>query len=247
MHNIRELFSTGFSTRFLCGALPVHLGSRAPSCQTGLVAPKVLGVLAGGDFPDNYLGGLAALADVVYAADSAADRLVKLGFSPIVTGDLDSVSPEALAVCQRVVRDADPDKTDCDKLLALIAADGHASAILTGLEGDLLDHMLASLSSAAMSPLDLLLVNRRTTGLFVRAGVPIETDDLFGRRVSLIPLSRCSGVILRGVVWELEEAVLEPGGSLSVSNEGTGKVFAHIRSGVALLLWERVPPDDWQW
>jgi len=196
--------------------------------------------------PDAQLQAWAAASTVLYAADSGADRLVRLGFSPTVVGDLDSVDPASL-VGLRTVQDADADRTDCEKMLSLIWAEGHRAVTVAGLEGDLLDHVLASLSSLASTPLIARIALRTGIGHVMRSGVSVRVADGFGRRVSLIPLMRSTGVTLRGVLWEVEEAVMEPAGFLSVSNEGTGEVFAAVRTGAVLLFVGREPSEPLDW
>lgn len=199
----------------------------------------MLGVLGGLDFPDRDLKNWAESAQVVYAADSAADRLVPMGIRPVIVGDLDSVSQGSLQPDLRIVRSADPDTTDCDKLLDLAVSDGHAALTLTCVEGDLLDHMLATLSSVSKSPIHVRVVTRRLIGHVLKPGFTMTVPDGFGRRVSLIPLARSTGVSLTGVLWEVQDSVMEPGGFLSVSNEGTGEVAASLSTGSAVLFVER--------
>lgn len=184
-------------------------------------------------------------ADALYAADSGALPLLTIGHRPTVVGDLDSATdlPEGL----RVVEDRDPNRTDCDKLLALVAADGHDAVTLAGLEGDLLDHVLASLSSAAAASVAVRLVLRRGLAWVLRDGETARWEDGFGRRVSLIPIRECHGADLSGVLWPLSDAHLQPGGFLSVSNEGTGTVEASVRHGAALLFIERAPEEPPVW
>ena len=114
-------------------------------CHTFRVANRVLGILGGEDAPDGQLQAWASSATVLYAADSAANRLIHFGFLPIVVGDLDSFDQSLRSDRLRIVEDSDPDRTDCDKLLALIESDGYQEATIIGLEGDLLDHVLSSL------------------------------------------------------------------------------------------------------
>ena len=210
-----------------------------------MAVARVLGVLGGRDMAPERLRPWADSADVLYAADSGALSLLELGHRPTVVGDMDSATdlPDGL----RIIEDRDPDRTDCDKLLALVAADGHGALTLAGLEGDLLDHVLASLSSAARASLAVRLVLRRGLGWVLRNGNTARWDDGFGRRVSLIPIRECHGVDLSGVLWPLSGAHLQPGGFLSVSNEGTGPVEASVRHGAALLFVERAPEEPPVW
>lgn len=186
--------------------------------------------------PAERLRAWAASATALYAADSASDDLVNWGLSPTIVGDLDSIDPSIDLTRHRVVQDIDPDRTDCDKLLDKIAKDGHREATIIGVEGDLFDHMLASLSSLAASHLKIRIVLRNGFAYLLRSGERQDVSNAFGKRVSLIPLVRSTGVELTGVLWGLHEAVIEPAGFLSISNEGTGDVSASLRTGIALLI-----------
>lgn len=197
---------------------------------------------------DDQLAAWARTADALYAADSAGSRLVRLGFQPTVVGDLDSFDPTIDRQGLRIVEDLDPHRTDCDKLLSLVEADGHSSLTLAGLEGDLFDHMLSSLTSVARSDLDVRLVLRSGIGHIVRPGRAITVDNAFERRVSMLPLTECLGAGLSGVLWEFANEDMSPGGNfLSISNEGVGPIVAQVRSGAALLFVETRPGEQPQW
>lgn len=208
---------------------------------------KVLGVLSGQDFPVSRTAAWAARAECLYAADSAADVLLAVGFKPTVVGDLDSVRADLESLGLRVVRDPDPNRTDCDKLLDLVLADGHTSVTLAGLEGDLPDHVLATYSSCVRTSLAVRAVFRRGMGYFLKRGADMTVPGCFGRRVSLLPLQRCSGVSLSGVFWPLTNEVIELGHRLSVSNEGTGDVTVSIEAGAAILFIERNEDEALAW
>lgn len=204
---------------------------------TSPVPPRVLGILGGNDVDNELLRAWASSAEFVYAADSGADRLIALGFSPIVVGDFDSFSSLPQSSHLRLVQSIDQSTTDCDKLLALVKSDGHVSVTLAATEGDLPDHVLSTYSSAIACGLDVRFAFRRGIGMLVRDGASVSTAP--GQRVSLIPLRPCTGIGLRGVAWPLEEADIEPGGAVSVSNEATGdQVTVSLRSGCALLFVE---------
>jgi thiamine pyrophosphokinase len=204
---------------------------------TSPVPPRVLGVLGGNDVDNELLRAWATSAEVVYAADSGADRLIALGFSPIVVGDFDSFSSLPQSSHLRLVQSIDQTTTDCDKLLALVKSDGHMSVTLAATEGDLPDHVLSTYASAMACSIDVQFAFRRGIGVLVRDGASLRTTP--GRRVSLIPLVPCSRVSLEGVAWPLKEAEIEPGGATSISNEAVGKrVTVSLSSGCALLFVE---------
>ncbi|MCW5940500.1 MAG: thiamine diphosphokinase [Fimbriimonadaceae bacterium] len=208
---------------------------------------RALVVLAGQDASDGHLAAWAGSSDALYAADSAADRLFRLGFEPVVVGDLDSCDRSLFKPTTRVVEDADPDRTDCDKALSLAKEDGWGAVTVAGVEGDLFDHWAASLSSCLASGLFVRLALRLGIATLLRGGDSVRVEDALGRRVSLLPMVRSTGVELRGTLWELDGAVIEPGGRLSVSNQGTGEVEASLRTGAAWLFVSRHEAEGPVW
>jgi thiamine pyrophosphokinase len=198
---------------------------------------KVLGVLAGRDMPPERLADWARSSDLVLAADSGADALLAVGIVPqLVVGDLDSISLEAQIEQREILHDPDQDTSDCDKLLALAAGMGCHSITLCGAEGDLPDHVLGTLHSAARAPLDVRLAYRRGIGRVLRGPFAGSFAARVGARVSLLPLVPCGEVTLRGLEWELEAATLDPLGLTSLSNRATEeRIGVGLASGAALL------------
>jgi thiamine pyrophosphokinase len=196
---------------------------------------RVLGVLDGRDMPPAQLRVWAASADLVLAADGAADLLLTLGVHPtIVIGDMDGISraPHGLTV----IKDEDTERTDCDKLLGWAQAHGYTGLTLANIEGDLLDHVLSTLSSCVPhAPVRLAL--RRGLGWVFSGSISIAATP--HARVSLLPLTPCTGVSLTGVRWPLADVTLEIGGRVSISNEASGRVEVTIESGSAFLFVER--------
>ncbi|MBS1724963.1 MAG: thiamine diphosphokinase [Armatimonadetes bacterium] len=208
---------------------------------------RVLGVLSGGDTDDTQLAAWSASADVLIAADGGGNRLVALGFRPIVVGDLDSFDMTLASRVEAVHEDPRQDRTDFDKLLEFVHDKGYRSLTVIGLEGDHLDHVLAGLSSVVRSPLDVRIVLRQAVGHVLREGQDLTYDEEPGQRVSLLPLTKCEGVSISGVKWPLQGVEMEPGGFLSVSNVATGPVHASVESGTALLILGRRPSDLASW
>lgn len=197
---------------------------------------RVLGILDGRDMPADLLRAWASSAELLVAADGAADRLREVGVPPhIIIGDMDGMTLDPGGV--PVVRITDTDSTDCDKLLRWVREEGHDDLTLTGIEGDLLDHMLASLSSCVAYGRNLRVALRRGVG-WVFTG-PIQINTTPDARVSLIPLTACSSVRLNGVQWPLDNAELQIGGRVSISNAATdGFVQASVAKGHAFLVSE---------
>lgn len=206
---------------------------------------KVLGVLAGRDMPSSLLKEWAQGADVVLAADSGADLLAEAGIVPhALIGDLDSVSPEQKGGTAKLVEDLDQETTDCDKLLTYAESQGFEEITLAAVEGDRLDHVIATVQSAAKAAIRVRLGLRRGVGWVIRGGERLFVPAREGRLVSLLPIESCRGVTLSGVQWPLENADLSPGGRSSVSNRATSsRVAVGIAEGSALLVVE-LPPEE---
>lgn len=207
---------------------------------------RVLGVLSGEDLDGALLRRWAVSAERVLAADAGADRLFDVGVvAHVVVGDMDSVSKKALDASPEAVPIADPNRTDCDKLLALATKEGHKRITLAGVEGDLPDHVLATLHSSARATLDVRLAYRRGMGWIVSPECPRKISDVpEGRRVSLLPLVSCTGANLSNVAWPIENAVLTATGMTSISNRALkGQLVATMREGAALLFVEYLPAE----
>lgn len=195
------------------------------------MAHRAVVVIAGGGLPaPRLLAHLPAGAPVV-AADSGLDAAVALGLAAdVVVGDLDSVSPQALAAAEaagaRVVRHpADKDETD----LALAVAEAEALldgagrvVVVGGVEGRL-DHLLAGL---------LALADRRWAALELTALVggslvhvlhgPAERElagAAPGDLVTVLPAAGSArGVRTRGLRFPLVGEELAAGTTRGVSN-----------------------------
>lgn len=203
------------------------------------VRKRILGVLGGQDVDDRLFKFWAGSSDILVAADAGADLALRHGVRPgVIVGDLDSVSPEALASGADIYKFDDENSTDCDKLLAWVWDRGFRSITLIGVEGDRLDHVLSTLSSCAKSPLKIQLVLRDGVGLVLKPGAH-RLSGVPGQRISLLPIGVVSLFTADGVRWPLHEAEFSLDRSLSVSNElAATEVDLQFQSGVLLAVIE---------
>ena len=212
-------------------------------------------VLAGGDAPP-ATAVRAACADghpFVVAADSGLDLAHALGLSvDLVVGDLDSVSPEALAAARAagVAVDAHPAAKDATDLeLAILAARAHGARRVTvvGGGGGRHDHLLANalvLTHATFADLDVdaLVGTARITVVRSRAtfrGTP-------GSLLSLVPVGGTArGVRTEGLRFPLHDEDLSPGSTRGISNELLGPTATvHVADGVLLVVQPHWHDDD---
>jgi thiamine pyrophosphokinase len=197
---------------------------------------RVLGILGGGDMPPDLLKKWAETADFIIAADSGSDLAWAVGVQPdVVIGDLDSVSEEGLSAAKEIIRISDQTYTDCDKLLRHLEHLGVERATVASIEGDRLDHVLATLSSCAASSLKLRLALRNGVAEILKSGRHSFQVEI-GETVSLMPLTKCSLEAFSGVEWPLVNVELEPSGLLSISNKAVQTcIEVSIVTGVAVL------------
>jgi thiamine pyrophosphokinase len=184
-------------------------------------------------------------ARTVVAADGGLDRARALGLDvDVVVGDLDSVTPDALAAAEssgaRIVRHP-PAKDATDLELALdeaVALSASRVLVVASAEGRL-DHLLASL---------LLLTAERYARLELDA---LAGDALVhvvrserrlggsaGELLTLVPLGGpATGVTTEGLEYPLAGETLEPGTTRGVSNVFTGAdARVALASGVLLAI-----------
>ena len=203
-------------------------------------------VIAGGDAPGpDDLAGEAAWEWVV-AADSGLDHAEALGLSvDRVVGDLDSVSPSALARARAagVAVDEHPrDKDATDLALALDAAValGAAGLLVVGLGGGRPDHLLANLLLLAAPAYAEVEIDARTADAryTVVRSRPRALRGRPGEVVTLLPLHGVARKVhTEGLRWRLDGEDLPHGSTRAVSNELTGTdAWALVGEGVVLAV-----------
>jgi thiamine pyrophosphokinase len=184
-------------------------------------------------------------AGTVVAADGGLERARELGLHvDVVVGDLDSVTPETLAVAEtagaRVVRHPQAkDATDLELALDEAVALGARRVLLVASSAGRLDHLLGSL---------LLLGAERYAELELDALVGdalvhvIRTERTLegapGALLTLVPLGgEATGVTTQGLEYPLVGETLEPGTTRGVSNVFTGtEARVGLDGGVLLAI-----------
>lgn len=213
------------------------------------MARKILGVLGGEDMPATRIRAWADSADEIIAADRGALQLLAAGIVPHrVIGDFDSVVAGALPSQVVVHHEFDQSTTDCDKLLAFATDEGHRAITLMGVEGDRLDHVIASIGSAAIAKLCVRLILRMGMAWVVRPDSPAKVLATIGSTVSLLPIVECRHVSASGLKWPVQEATLSPLGFRSISNMAIHEVVhVAIGSGALLLTVEHGTEHEPAW
>jgi thiamine pyrophosphokinase len=200
-------------------------------------------VFAGGDRPPPaVLHGLDA-ADVVIAADSGLDHALALGCGvDVVVGDLDSVTPDALARARaagaRVEQHpAEKDATDLELALGVARAHGVDRVVVIGGGGGRVDHFLANALALTAPEIATLRVEARfgdADAVVIRTTATLEGAP--GDIVSLLAVGGPAlGVESEGLRYPLRGEALHPGSTRGVSNELLGTEARVSVAGGTLL------------
>ncbi len=204
---------------------PKKTGPERPRGDLSSGAAQAILLVAGGRAPE--VGWLRRFArdKRPWGVDRGIDVLRRAGVRPEgVLGDGDSGSASGWEWAHHKgawSRKAPVEKDDTDLQLALSRASEEGCPIwITGAFGGRLDHLFSGIGTAAAHPAVLGMADDREWLLFLRA--PGTLTVRFRRRplaLSLLPITEeCAGVTLRGVRWELEEALLRRDYPYAISN-----------------------------
>lgn len=185
--------------------------------------------------------------DLIVAADGGAANARRLGLQPaLIIGDLDSIAAGEQAELEGagtrfITHPVKKDATDLELALRyVVEADARTITVLGALGGRP-DQMLANvllLTLPFLANTDVALLGRDWEAFCVRRTA--EFDGRPGDVVSLLPLtSEVTGVTTAGLYWALDDATLNFGSTLGISNEMTAShARVAIRAGVLLVLHE---------
>lgn len=201
---------------------------------------RVLGVLAGNDTPEGMFRFWGRKATIIVAADQGADNLIAAGVFPhVVLGDLDSSALDPTEHPFDFHKFEDQDYSDCDKLLSYIEGQGYSEVTMIGFEGDRIDHVLASLGSFLLSPLNIRIAIRHGLAHVQKTPGLVEYHAYAGQTVSILPIVPSRRVTTSGLAWELDQADLHLGANWSLSNLAKGEAFSiEMEDGALLVVQE---------
>ena len=196
--------------------------------------------------PANPLAELRS-EDLIIAADGGAYHCQALGLTPdVLIGDLDSITKEVRENLSRlgtqlILYPRDKDETDLELALRYAVDHNAEEILLLGILGGRLDQTLANLlllSRPEWQPARLMVADGPDFALLIRPGSPLTLRAQTGDIVSLIPLTRTvTGVSTEGLRWSLQDATLEFGSTLGISNETTQEIArVEIKTGQLLAV-----------
>lgn len=178
-------------------------------------SPTGVTLIGGGPVAAARLREALELAPRLVAADSGADRALRLGHRPeAVIGDLDSLGPAARReLAGRLHHVAEQESTDFTKALRRIRA---PFVLGVGFSGARLDHELAVLNALARHPEHrAVIIGSRDITLLAPAELQLQLP--VGTRLSLFPLGPVRGSS-SGLRWPIAGLDFAPAARIGASN-----------------------------
>lgn len=212
----------------------MQVTSKRGSDALPLVFDRPLAIVGGGTVDAALLRELAERGVALVGADGGADTIGSAGLLPeAVIGDLDSLENRADWESRtRVIHIPEQITTDFQKALYSTRA---PVTLALGMTGKRLDHTLAALSAVLQYAPSrrLMLVDEVDVALAVTGPIAFAAGPR--ERVSIHPLVPIRFRRSLGLFYPMDGLLLEPGGLIGTSNEGTGQRV------------EVVPEDDTPW
>ncbi|KTD06682.1 thiamin pyrophosphokinase [Legionella gratiana] len=178
----------------------------------------------------------------IIAADGAANRLFERGIHPkLIIGDLDSIDPSILE-SYPFLHLPDQESSDYQKAMYYLNNNNLLPAIIVGINGGFLDHILNNINIFMTT--DCLLYSPPMRGFVLREksrrnfSLPVQT------KISLIGMP---AVILssNGLQWELNHSHLSfPGKTSCFNRTQLPEIILETHQGAALvLIYEQIIKD----
>jgi len=179
-------------------------------------------ILANGKPPGKRLfKKYSSQADLFICADGGANTAVNFDVVPdLIIGDFDSVQNETLRIFKKtkLQKLKGQNSTDLEKALTSAIQRKCNEIVVLGATGGRLDHAMGNLSALVKFSHKAAIKFIDDTGEFIYAGRKIILTAAIGTSISLLPLSRCSGIVTSGLKWDLKNEALQLGVRESTSN-----------------------------
>lgn len=195
-------------------------------------------IFSGGEFNGLPEGTRPADYNLTVAADKGYAYAESVGIVPdIFVGDFDSFFEKSRVKSPEIFRlIPEKDMTDTQEAVEIAINRGADSILIVGALGGRIDHALANIQLLKFGldrNANVEIADRCNRVLLLNAPVRIKRQE--DCCLSLIPLTRCEHVFIRGVYYPLSDAVMDLGNSLGISNEFVEE-YADINPGNGLLL-----------
>jgi thiamine pyrophosphokinase len=179
-------------------------------------------ILANGNPPSKSLFKKYLLsADWFICADGGANTALRYASTPnLIVGDFDSIRKETLHAFRNVPqrKQKAQNSTDLEKALSAAIQKKCTEIIVMGATGGRLDHAIGNLSALAKFSKKASIKFVDDSSEFIPVHQIFTTTLPVGTTISLLPLSHCSGIVTKGLKWNLKNESLQLGIRESTSN-----------------------------
>ena len=208
---------------------------------------KALIVSGGNELNEDKLTSLYEQNDIIIAADSGVEQLLKINKLPdYLIGDLDSISEKSILYLKSkgvntIVYPKEKNKSDTEIAIELILSKKPKNITLVSATGSRLDHTLVNiflLKKLSDLNIDTQIIDNNNIIKLIRPEQIVLKDESFDY-ISIIPISLEGIVItLNGFHYNLIREHIEFGSSHGVSNEldkDEGHIIKHSGEGLLIL------------
>lgn len=184
---------------------------------------------------------LAAQVNFILAADGGAQKAAAAGVMPdMIIGDFDSLSAQQTWPREKLLRIPRQDNTDLEKALDYLQDNHFTHVTIAGGTGGRWDFSIGNFLSVYpyLAQMDICFA---ANGWKIYPLIkPTQKTVRPGARVSLIPVTACQNVTLKGLQYPLQNATLELGRTgRTLSNcAAQENISIHFSSGYLLLYIE---------
>ena len=173
-------------------------------------------------------------------ADGGANTAANFNTKPdVIIGDLDSTRYATFRKfsTSQIFRIPEQNSTDLEKALHFCIQLGFADITVLGATGGRLDHALVNLSAIAKFSDRASIFAYDNQGKFQVVKKKCIIQLPIGTTLSLLPLTKCSGITTTGLKWNLRNESLQLGIRESLSNVTTKKnIIVQVKSGILVMM-----------
>jgi len=130
------------------------------------------------------------------------------------------------------------DRTDLHECILCAISYGAEEILLFGAGGTRLDHSLAAISLLKLGlerGVRIRLIDEHNEAFLLQGSVTIPKRE--GYKLSLLPITKASGISARGVYYPLSDSEMDWGNPYGVSNEFTDdEATITVREGILLVM-----------
>ncbi len=198
-------------------------------------------LICNGQKPGKWLKKLAKEADFILAADGGADAALAAGVRPdAVIGDLDSASPRAHRALKEVpfIHVKRQDNTDFEKALDWLTEQKFEQCVVAGAQGKRLDFTIGNFLSVYPYLCRLNVIFKGDGWAVYPLIKSLNFSARKGARLSLIPLTDCTNVTLKGLKYRLNNVQWQLGQTGLSNIVSAQKSEVNFTSGYMLMYVE---------